>query len=286
MTLTQLLKVEDLFDELDDEERQEVDREFEVKDNLELEEIIRDYERALELKLEYPDNLTYCKHKSWYYKRLKKSFRKSYNAKNIELFSLMLPKLQVKDIKDKEDKIGIYLSHIINKSLDNKIIIHVNDSLNYLGYLNTKELIIKGHAGNWIGWNMKSGKIHVYGNVGNGIGFEMRGGKIIVNGDAGCDVGYKMRKGIISVKGNVVWKVGREMKNGMIVVEGNAGWSVGMWMGDGKIIINGDAGNQVGNSMIGGEIHINGDYGNIPHPDFRCNIYHKGQFIYDKKYKK
>ena len=203
MTLTQLLKVEDLFENLEFEEEQELDREIEIKNNPELEEIVRDFE--LSLKLE--------KYNGSYYNKLEKSFTKPYTAKNIELFSLMLPKYI--DKSEFSWKSGYYLSHIINNSKDNKFIIHTKNlttPLDWLGYQNnSKELIIKGDARKWVGSHMKGGEINIYGNAGYGVGNSMEGGEINLNGDYDS-LALDIKGGNIYHKRKLIVKNGRKIK--------------------------------------------------------------------------
>ena len=198
MTLTQLLRVEDLFDSLGEEEEQELDREFEVKENPELEEIIRNYEKVLKFEITTFDDF----YGNFYDKILKISTEK-FTSEDIKRFSLILGDYQ--DNK-KFVKKGFYLSYLINKSNDYKFIIYTNHlatKVDRIGYKNNgKYITVKGDAGDEVGNSMKDGKVNVFGNAGDYVGWSMKGGKIIIKGDVGDHLGSNLSGGEIHVYGD------------------------------------------------------------------------------------
>jgi formylmethanofuran dehydrogenase subunit C len=291
LVLTQKLKARDLFDSLDREKEQGVDRRIEVKRDEKLEEITGYFEYILEYG--WLKNLSYRES----YGRM--SERPVYSSKEIEKFSLAIGKYQ--ESKEFDSSYGILLSSLINQSNDKYFILHtgyLTTYPNYIGYLNSKNIIIKGNAGDslgqemqkgsiivegdtkyYAGSNMNGGLIEITGNVKNSLGYEMKGGKIIVRGNAGMDTGNSMINGEIIVFGNADRELGRWMDGGVIRVYGEAGDNLGSEMEYGKIFIFGNAGNKIGYKMKYGEIHLDGDYDTISKDIQGGNIYHGGKRI-------
>jgi hypothetical protein len=137
-------------------------------------------------------------------------------AKDVEEFSLALSEFQ----QEKEFiwKAGLFLSALINSSIESDYVIHTEHLVTlpyFLGYENQKNIIINGNVGYGVGYNMEGGSIAVNGNACNDIGREMKGGSIAVNGNAEDWIGKGMQDGSITVEGNVGVGVGREMKGGV-----------------------------------------------------------------------
>ena len=65
----------------------------------------------------------------------------------------------------------------------------------------------------------------------------MSGGAIIIKGNAGNRVGYKMRSGVIYIKKNVKNYVGCQMIAGTIIIKGKIGSNLGVLMKRGTIIL-------------------------------------------------
>ena len=289
MELIKLLRAEDLFDGLNPEDRQELDREFEVKPNSDLEYLLKDFEKCIN-------------HRWRDYKILKEVFNKEckFHAKDIETFSMMLSSYE--NYPSFHDILDSYLNKCIQNCIEDKVTIHTN-YLSHKLFLNRasplideynsmrKHIIIKGNAGDHVGENMKGGEIHVYGNAGSDVGSFMSGGKIYIYGNAGSDVGGGMQGGELIIDGNAGDHVGSGMDGGEIIINGNASY-VGSYMRKGKIVVYGNARGDIGWNMKGGEIHLNGDYGSIsqlPKPISLIytlipflkggKIYHKGKLI-------
>ncbi|MEM2174767.1 MAG: hypothetical protein QXI58_04000, partial [Candidatus Micrarchaeia archaeon] len=147
-------------------------------------------------------------------------------------------------IKGDEDKIGVYISAVINKIIKDEDEVRLNFGdrrINFIGmYLSKGKIIVEGNAGDFVGSWMKGGSIHIKGNGRNYVGYEMGNGNIIVEGNAGGFVGCRMKGGIIHIKGN--------------------------------------AGSFVGCYSKGGEIRIDGEYKSIG-DGCKANIYHKGKLV-------
>jgi glutamate synthase domain-containing protein 3 len=95
---------------------------------------------------------------------------------------------------------------------------------------------------------MNAGKIVIRGNAGDALGYAMRGGAIFVQGDAGYRTGihmkeYKDKKPVIVIGGKVGSFLGEYLAGGLIVV-------LGIGMEDVPV------GNFTGTGMHGGKIFI------------------------------
>ena len=163
----------------------------------------------------------------------------NYSSEDINEFSRNIKEIQ--DDPDFEYKAGIFISALINKSNENefKIVTKGSISMSYLGYKNTKKIVIDGDAGDMLGYKMsdQNSKITVLGNAGDSVGKEMNGGFIVVQGDAGDRIGEKMKNGSIIVIGDAGFVVGKEMENGFIRIDGSARRGVGYEMKGGQISI-------------------------------------------------
>jgi len=207
----------------------------------------------------------------------------SCSAKDIENFCIALAEFQ--DEMRFPHKAGYLLSALINNGKDSDYVIHVqhlSQAIWWVGYENTKNIVVNGDVGYSVGQYMKGGLITVNGNAGSQVGTTMEGGTIAVNGNAGWHVGSVMKGGTIVVDGNVGDEVGFGMEGGTIVVNGNAGRRIGEIMRGGTITVKGNAGNDVGDFMRNGEIHMEGDYKGLSKIIEGGKIYHKGVLIVDK----
>ncbi|MBR9691436.1 hypothetical protein GOV06_01495 [Candidatus Woesearchaeota archaeon] len=127
------------------------------------------------------------------------------SKEEIYKFISLLPKY------DKADHFDVctptILSILVNKLPENKNITLDLTELtrpqsNLGSKLSSRNLVIKGNAGNFLGAEMKSGKITLEGNAGDRVGRDMKGGEIIVNGNAGENIGYGMEGGTIYLNGD------------------------------------------------------------------------------------
>lgn len=121
------------------------------------------------------------------------STNRGYSAKDIEEFSLALFEFQNETGFSK--KAGLFLSALANNCRDDKVVIqtfHLGIAIDYLGYYNTKEIIVADDAGDFVGTAMKGGTLIVKGNAGKCVGLLMEGGEIHIHGDCGyIAVGFK-----------------------------------------------------------------------------------------------
>ncbi|NYZ74440.1 hypothetical protein H0O00_04825 [Candidatus Micrarchaeota archaeon] len=156
----------------------------------------------------------------YYSKMLEIAKRLRYSAKDVENFSLALVEFQGE--KRFSEKAGLFLSALINNSKDTVFVIHTAhfaESINHIGYLNTKNITVEGNAGDYVGGLMTSGTITVEGDAGKKIGWLMKRGIITVKGDAGECVGSGMKDGKIYVNGEI-GGISDEISHGKIYHKG------------------------------------------------------------------
>ena len=187
-----------------------------------------------------------------------------YTAADIERFSIALEAFQ----GDKEfpTKAAVFLSFLINNGTESDYFIHTSSyrDLDFLGCLNTKNIMVNGNAGHHLGISMKEGRITVLGDSGVGTGYHMKGGMIEVHGNAGPSAG-------------------EDMKNGVLIIHGDAGPFLAMRAHDSRIHIIGNAGRETGKWMARTEIHISGNHKGISKKIISGRIYHKGELILEKE---
>ncbi|MFH0860858.1 MAG: hypothetical protein V1921_06620 [Candidatus Altiarchaeota archaeon] len=123
------------------------------------------------------------------------------------------------DAENTDDHLGLYVSALVSSSKHSKFRIETPKPLNNLGYRlpKGKTLIIGGDAGRHLG-SLNAGQIIVKGDAGDYIGWEMKEGQILVEGNAGMYVGCYMRSGEIQVRGQADPMVGINMTGGFIRV--------------------------------------------------------------------
>lgn len=143
------------------------------------------------------------------------------------------------------------------------IINNSNDKLDFIGKeLKAGRITVNGNAGAYLGMGMKTGgQITVNGDVGLYAACEMKKGYLEINGNAGDFLGgalpgnkMGMKGGIIVVKGNVGARAGDHMRRGMILIEGNVGDYCGSRMTAGTIAVMGSTGRYLGYAMRRGTL--------------------------------
>jgi hypothetical protein len=152
--------------------------------------------------------------KSWdmelemYKKAVEHAREVDYSSSDVERFSLILPQiteeLEERGV-DTKPHIGSFLSALANEGRDTEFTIHTGNferAIQCLGYANKKDITIIGDVGNWLGYRMTTGTIHVYGNADLLVGYKMRGGRIFVHGNAKI-VGEAMMGGEVHVEGEI-----------------------------------------------------------------------------------
>jgi hypothetical protein len=231
MTPELKLRVEDLFDSLQPEEKQPEDLRIKVEKSERLEELVRGFEEVLKIKVN---------NSKQGYNDFQKIVQIIPTSKEILEFSILL--IEYQDNKIFENRSGLYLSLLINRSNEKEFTIntrHLEKLPNVIGYKNNGKIIrINGDAGWFLGENMQGGVIHVK-NTRDAVGFFMQDGEIYVKKTRGF-LGDYMQGGTIHVK--------------------NAGFNVG-------------------HSMHEGTIHIENTYQSLSDEIHGGNIYHQGRLI-------
>lgn len=148
----------------------------------------------------------------------------TYSATDVENFSIALAEFQ--DEKNFGFKAGVFLSELINNGQDSDFVIHtthLSSSIDFLGYKNTKNIIVDGKIGDCIGYEMHRGLITVNGNADDLVGWKTEKGIIIVNGNIGGLVGERMDEGEIHIEGTFVSlgniRGGRVYHKGELIVD-------------------------------------------------------------------
>ncbi len=119
---------------------------------------------------------------------------------------------------------GIFISALINRCSDDKIVLRVEDfqrTFHFLGYRlpEGKSLILQGDVGDFIGAGLSGGYLFVEGCAGNWLGAGMINGKIFVKEHVGQKTGEWMRGGEIHVDGQIQ-SIGRHRFGGRIFRHG------------------------------------------------------------------
>jgi hypothetical protein len=256
-----MLKAGDMFDGLNPEDEQEIDRKVDVKKNSALERMMNSNQKYHEIIDLYKiGERTFAdmeKDYPGYYELAEILIPKDYTSRDITLFSIIF-----QDIVHPEWDIGYYISALIN---------HSNESdFTYCS---------NGNTGN-IGFRNNGKRITVLGDVDDQNGAEMTEGELIIKGNNfGEYLGCKMTGGSILLEGSSFSCTGSGMTGGKIIVNGDSTAHVGDDMKGGEIVIGGHAGESVGSSMTGGTIHLNGDYKSLSDDIHGGDIYHKGKLI-------
>lgn len=123
-----------------------------------------------------------------------------------------------------EGPAGIYVSALINRLDEDRIVLRLNDfqkRFHMLGYRlpADKTLIIQGDAGDFTGTGLDGGHLVVEGAVGNWCGAGMLRGEILVSGSAGWKTGEWMKAGQIHVQG-YIQNVGHNILGGKVFERG------------------------------------------------------------------
>lgn len=204
----------------------------------------------------------------------KRNFRRAWqvlhgmeiSSRDVAEFCVAVAEFQ--DMAEFSDRAGHLISAMIRKSPDQDFALHTGHferPLRFLGFCNSKNVVIEGSVGAMLGTEMSGGMIEVKGDAGYNVGTCMSGGIIEISGDAGRYLGDRLKAGKIIVDGSALGDVG-----GM-------GWATGF--------------------AQGGEIHVNGDRCDVrpiideyrskkdfyrENPELRTTvrIFHKGKLVF------
>jgi len=144
-----------------------------VKEN----ETLRQLKEAFR-KLEYPGDAGKC-----YVSAVSLIRNIKHSSKDVTNFSIALVEFQHEEVFS--TKAGLFLSALINESNGKNFTViteHLEKPIDWLGYENTKNIIVQGNVGDCVGEDMKCGKITIQGNAREDVGYRMTGGSIYVGG--------------------------------------------------------------------------------------------------------
>ena len=120
----------------------------------------------------------------------------------------------------------------------------------------------------YVGHDMKAGRVTVHGDVGSYLGFRMSGGEIVLHGNADAFAASGLSGGMIHIHGNVgdflaaaIAGDRKGMQGGTVIVTGNAGDRVGDQMRRGILLIEGNVGSYCASRMLAGTIGVLGSVG-------------------------
>lgn len=131
--------------------------------------------------------------------------------------------------------------HSIAAGVDADVTVNVQGSVGYFcGGMNKRaNIIVDGSAGQGVGENMMSGRIHVKGDASQSAGATGRGGLLIVDGNASARCGISMKGIDIVVKGDVGHLSAFMGQNGRLVVFGEAGEALGDSIYEARLFVRG-----------------------------------------------
>jgi len=128
----------------------------------------------------------------------------NYSSKDVEIFSPMLLAYEQKPSFERIS--GLFLSYLVNFGKDSDYVLNLWDistPIEFLCFVNKKNLVINGNVGDYLGTWMKQGKIILNGNAGSYVGNGKEGGDITVNGDVGMAPAQEQTGGIVRVNGRI-----------------------------------------------------------------------------------
>lgn len=151
--------------------------------------------------------------------------------------------------------------------------------LNYLGAnMRSGRMVIEGDAGAYLGFSMQGGELHCLGNTQSFAACNMKNGQIVIDGNTGDFLGGAaagLRKGMLGgtvlIKGDAGDRVGDQMRRGLILIEGNAGEYCGSRMLAGTVGVLGKVGNYAGFAMRRGTLLL------TTQPDLHPSMQYCGQ---------
>jgi len=176
-----------------------------------------------------------------------------YSAKDVTDLSIKLSAYQQ---HEKFSRSGLFLSALVNngKELKYEVVTeHLNYPLSWLGFENSKELLVIGDAGNFLGKSMSGGSLELMGNAGQFAGEYLHEGSIVIWGNVDELFGHWMRSGSVEVHGNVGDYGCNGIDGGSITVHGDMGLVAGQGMDGGILQVDGKI-EGISKSWRGGEI--------------------------------
>jgi hypothetical protein len=162
------------------------------------------------------------------------------------------------DFKD-----SLFISALVNACEGQRCSIALPDTgrpLDYIAFMNRKELHVYGDAGRGFGMLMEKGSVTLHGDAGEDAAAMMMGGRMAIRGSAGRCLANGMKGGEVEVLGDAIESAALGLEGGRIVIGGNAAQGAGMDMSGGTLIILGEAKDMLGWGSTGGTIRLEGEY--------------------------
>lgn len=145
---------------------------------------------------------------------------------------------------------------------DTLVFIPQGNELDYLGAeLRQGRIIVRGDAGNYAGRAMLGGSLSIEGSAGDFAGSGMGGGTLSISGSAGDRVGapsagerHGQHGGLIHINGNAGARAGERQRRGVLIINGNAGVLLGHRMIAGTLYVGGHVAEMAGYGMRRGTV--------------------------------
>jgi hypothetical protein len=150
-------------------------------------------------------------------------FGVGYAPRDVERFCMTLTEFQC--MEEFGNHAGLFLSALVENGKGEKHTLALDfleRKVSQIGFMNTKNITIRGDAGFLLGTRMSDGIIELDGKVIR-AGLGQRGGKIVINGIAGGLIGQEMQGGEIHVNGPAFTpgniNHGKIFHNGKLIVD-------------------------------------------------------------------
>jgi len=127
------------------------------------------------------------------------------------------------------------------------------------------ELIVQGHAGDYLGVLNAGATIRVTRNAGRYVADNMTAGTVIVEGSTDYGAAQYCYGGTVVVRGDAGDFTATMNKGATIIVCGNVGDEAGTYMLKGDLIVVGNAGQNFANYLIRGSVYISGTWQSLGH---------------------
>ena len=126
-----------------------------------------------------------------------------YDATQVRTFSALISAFQD---KERFSLSGVFLSALVELGDEQEyelVTAHLDDPLDWLGYMNIKDMTILGDAGDYLGFAMQAGSVRLLGDAGENVGECMQSGSLWMKGDYAC-IGSQREGGSIYHKGVLI----------------------------------------------------------------------------------
>ena len=153
-----------------------------------------------------------------------------------------------------------FLHHeLTRQNIQHVEILHPNGMHNLAVGLDADvDVVIRGHAGYFIGGMNKQARIDVHGSVGWSVAENIMSGVVRVRGNASECAAASGHGGLVVIEGNASSRCGISMKGCDIVVGGSVGHVSAFMAQAGRLVVCGDAAAGLGDSLYEAVIYVRG----------------------------